>query len=132
MSFSYNKDLILEHNERIESLISTIQESEILSLMRDVIKRSITKEDLFIEFRQSNSLSEVTGEHIKNYFAIVLNGVQKVWNVMTATIQSLHPFRTEGFYENIYTYLDELLDKCSFEDLFQDELKWLNGMTTHS
>ncbi len=125
--FVYNENLVQERNDELMTLVSTIGEDAIKRTVLDVMKDEITIEGLKAEFSTSmpniNWGKPVSGENIKNYFAITINGTNKVWDKITSKFfKKAYPL-----YENVLEYLDEVLDALDFDELYKNELKLLNG-----
>lgn len=130
MSFSYNKNLTKETNPDIATALQALKEESILSYIEETARKLITKTALFNEFKTSfegyDYSFKVEAEHIKNFFIIGLNGVEKVWEYLTCPNQGLLPYQSRPLYENVFTYLESLMDGMDFEELFKAELMELN------
>jgi hypothetical protein len=130
MSFSFNESMVMESNGLIESVLGQINQKNIIEAIKVTARQLVTIKDLESEFHTSfarhNVLIEVEGEHIKNHFVVVLNGLERVWQSLLKTQESLNMYVSESFYENVFTYLDTLVDEVDFGVLFQDEITLLN------
>lgn len=131
MEFSFNEGLILQDNSVALNILSNMNKSLILQVIKEVAKKEVTLEGLkqeFIEELEKYPVDKtVTGEHIKSYFVIVLNGVSKILESLASENKCLAPYYKEGeLYENVFSYIDELVDEVDFEDLFKEELLILN------
>lgn len=130
MSFSYNEELCLEANPMAENALMKIQKETIIENIQNVALELITLKGLKKEFHQKFEVYhhsfEVTGEYIKNYFVIVLNGIQKAWKKLACEQATLHPYKEEPLYENVFGYIDLLIDEINFDELFESQLHALN------
>jgi hypothetical protein len=126
MSFSYNENLNLGTCQEAVQLLKSMNKQEILSTIQQVAKQEVTHERLHKEFIEDfdgfQNDGQITGEHIKNYFAIGLEGVQKVLTELSHNHPLLNHSSQTVLYEDVFSFIDALLDEVDFELLFQQEL----------
>ncbi|WCK56986.1 hypothetical protein PP175_27740 (plasmid) [Aneurinibacillus sp. Ricciae_BoGa-3] len=125
MSFSYNENLVMGTCVEAMEVLHSIDKEEILRTIQLVAKEEVTTERLHKEFVDNFKGFKVnpgvTGEYIKNYFAIGLEGVQKVLENLSKqhTLLTVH---TNGIlFEDVFSYIDEMLDEVDFDNLFHQE-----------
>ena len=130
MSFSYNETLTEEINHDIAMALQSLKEESIMAYIQETARKLMTENALFNEFKSSfegyDYSFEVEDEHIKNFFIIGLNGIEKVWECLTCPKQGILPYQSKPLYENIFTYLETLTDSIDFGELFKKELAELN------
>lgn len=130
MSFSYNEMLTEETNHDIEQALQSLKAECIRSYIEETVRKLVSKNALVNEFKTSfedyDYAFEVEAEHIKNFFIIGLNGIEKVWESLTCPKQGILPYQSKPLYENIFTYLETLTDSIDFGILFEKELIELN------
>lgn len=130
MSFSYNENLSKEENARINEDLASLSKESIVAYIQDTARKLMTETVLFQEFKHSfdgfDYSFKVEDEHLKNFFIIGLNGIQKVWERLVCPNHGVLPYPLEPLQESVFTYLESLTDGLEFGELFKKELTALN------
>lgn len=129
MNFTYNENLVFGNNPKTVTALKQISETTVLHTMGELLQAEASLDKLKAEFNtQWRELycQAITGENIKCYFVIVLNGLRKTWEKLTTQFPLMFSDCNISFSEEILEYLDELLDRIDFDEMFRGELRCLN------
>ncbi|MDF2879560.1 MAG: hypothetical protein K0R54_117 [Clostridiaceae bacterium] len=130
MSFAYNKNLILEENEELLELVKSIPTQNIITTiirtLNDEVSIDNLKEEFVEQFKRYSIPRVVTGENIKCFFTITLDGMSKVWENIIS--DNYEVFESEyPLYENVLEFIDKTIDEIDFDEIFKAELQLLNN-----
>lgn len=130
--FEYNHDLIFEDNMELMGKLKTIPEEEIKNTILEVAQKEITTDGLIDEFittfKGFKRIKKITGDNIRCFFAITLNGTSKIWNTILNKYSDIFNKKSYPLYENILEYIDEMLDEINFDEIYKKEINELNAI----
>jgi len=130
MSFEYNRELILTDNPALLEALKTIPVAEIRGIVKQTAKDKLLlekcKEELVNKFKGFRISQRIDGEQLKCYFAVTENGIGDSWIKILDKHKSHFDNKTYPLYENVFDYLDEILDSLDFDVLYKEELGVLN------
>lgn len=128
----YNNDLVLKNNKENLSKIKSIPQNELLDLIVDIVSKEVTmaklRQEFIINFDGFVRVKAITGENIKCFFGVSLNGTSKIWKQVLKKYPDVFANPKCPLYENVLDYIDEMLDEINFDTLFQKELVQLNSI----
>lgn len=128
----YNKDLILKNNVELFSKLKNIPQNELQNIINEVILREVSlsklKQEFITNFDGFVRVKAITGENIKCFFSISLNGTSKIWKEILKRYPNIFSNQKCPLYENVLEYIDKMLDKINFDELFKQELTQLNSI----
>lgn len=136
MDFSYNVELKSGKNQRLLDQLMAWNQEDLLRQIVLVIKKEVNGENLRQELAISVShpciSPSITGEHIKNFFVLILSGVPKILDFLSKKNHQLDYHTGEPFHEETLFFLEEKLDLIDFNQLFEQELNDLSAILSNA
>ncbi len=118
----YNTNLIMGENKEVLEKIMSIKKDEMEFMLISEMKKLITADTIKQGFEATY---QIDGESLKGLF-ITLDGIYKTWNQITSKYNSIISAKT-NYYENIWDYLNEILDGINTDILFEIEIQQFNS-----